>query len=119
MKIQRSKLESYEDILGVVIRKPLNIDNIAYETNMDCGLLRQRLDFLIKNGLVKDRILGKKRLYVITERGAAVLKTLNFQKYLEKVANTIRTMDEAVHIIPIISDDTEEKEKKARENENY
>jgi len=119
MKMRRSKLESYEDILGVVIREPLNIDNIAYETNMDCGILRQRLGFLIKNGLVKERILGKKRLYAITERGAAVLKTLDFQKYLEKVANTVRMMDDAVHIIPIISDDAEEKKKKAKENENY
>jgi len=119
MKMRRSKLESYEDVLGALIKKPSAIGSIAYETNMDCGLLRQRLDFLIKNGLVKERISGKKRLYAITERGATVLKTLNFQKYLERVANTVRMMDEAVHIIPIISDDTNEKEKKARENENY
>ena len=119
MKIQKSKLESYEDVLGALIKKPSAIGSIAYETNMDCGILRQRLDFLIKNGLVRERIISMKRLYAITERGAAVLKTLDFQKYLEKVANTVRMMDDAVHIIPIISDDAEEKKKKAKENENY
>jgi len=102
--MRRSKLESYGDILGALVKKPLTIDSIAYETNMGCAILRKHLNFLIKNGLVEERILGKKTLYVVTERGAAVSKTLNFQKYLEKVVNRIKMMDEAIHIIPTISE---------------
>ena len=108
--MRRSKLESYEDVLGALVKKPLAIDGIAYKTNIDCVILRRRLDFLMENGLVKERILSKKILYAITERGIAVFKTLNFQKYLEMVANTIMAMDEAIHVIPIISErDTKEK----------
>ena len=110
MYMRRSKLESYEDVLGALVKKPLIIDGIAYKTNIDCVILRRRLDFLMENGLVKERILSKKILYAITERGIAVFKTLNFQKYLEMVANTIMAMDEAIHVIPIISErDSKEK----------
>lgn len=111
--MRKSKLESYEEILGVLVKKPLAIDNIAYETGAECTVLKQRLDFLIKNGLVGERLSGKKTRYAITERGLAVYRTLSFQKYLEKVANTIRTMDEAIHVIPIIEDYDKS------ENENY
>jgi predicted transcriptional regulator len=114
--MRKSKLECYEEILGTLVKKPLTIDSIAYETNMECNVLRRRLEFLIKNGLVEERDSGRKTLYAITERGVAVFKTLNFQKYLEKVVNNIRIMDEAVHIIPAIS---EGQRKKAGENENY
>jgi len=102
--MRRSKLESYEDVLGALVKKPLAIDGIAYKTNMDCNSLGKRLDYLIKYSLVEKRISSKKILYAITERGIAVFKTLNFQKYLEMVANTIMAMDEAIHVIPIISE---------------
>jgi predicted transcriptional regulator len=114
--MRKSKLESYEEILGALIKKPLGIDSIAYETSMECSILKRRLDFLIKNGLVEERDSGRKTLYAITERGVAVFKTLNFQKYLEKMVNTIRILDEAMNIVPKIS---EEKRKKVEENENY
>ena len=108
--MRRSKLESYEDILGALVKKPLTIDSIAYKTSMDCNSLGKRLDHLIKYSLVEERTSGKKMLYAITERGIAVFKTLNFQKYLETVANTIMAMDEAIHVIPIISErDNKEK----------
>jgi len=117
--MRKSKLESYEDILGALVEKPLTIDRIAYETSMDCAVLNQRLDVLIKNGLVEERFSNKKTRYAVTEKGMAVFKTLNFQKYFEKVANTIRMMDEAVHVIPIISENSQSKEKKAMGNEKY
>lgn len=113
VNMRKSKLESYEEILGVLVKKPLTIDKIAYETSMECTVLKQRLGFLIKHGLVGERLSGKKTTYAITERGLAVYRTLSFQKYLEKVANTIRTMDEAIHVIPIIEDSDKS------ENENY
>jgi len=117
--MRKSKLETYEDILEALVKKPLTIDSIAYETDMDCAVLSERLDVLIKNGLVEERFSNNEVLYAITERGIAVFKTLNFQKYFEKVADTIRTMDEAIHIIPTISEGSNRKETKAGENENY
>ncbi|MEM2995802.1 MAG: winged helix-turn-helix domain-containing protein [Candidatus Bathyarchaeia archaeon] len=103
--MRKSKLECYEDILGALVKKPLTISHIAYETNMHCEILKQRLNFLIKNGLVEERNFGRKTLYAITEKGIAVFKTLNFQKYLQKVMDTIRILDEATHIIPTISEE--------------
>jgi predicted transcriptional regulator len=101
--MRKSKLESYEDVLGALVKKPLTVDRISYETDIDCTILQQRLDSLIKYGLVQERISGKKTLYAITERGTAVFRTLNFQKYLEKVINSIKVMDEAFQVIPTIS----------------
>jgi predicted transcriptional regulator len=110
--MRRSKLESYEDILGALVKKTLTIDSIAYKTNIDCITIRKRLNHLIKYSLVEERISNKKKLYAITERGIAVFKTLNFQKYLEMITDSIMTMDEAIHVIPIISE-RDNKEKQA------
>jgi predicted transcriptional regulator len=111
--MRKSKLECYEEILSVLVKKPLTIDNITYQTGAECTVIKQRLGFLMKNGLVEERISEKKTAYAITERGLAVYRTLSFQKYLEKVANTIRTMDEAIHVIPLIEDNENS------ENESY
>ncbi len=107
--MRRSKLESYEDILGALVKKPLDLDSLAYEADMDCTLLSKRLESLIKYGLVEERLSGRKVRYAITERGIAVLKNLNFRKYMEKIANAVRVMDDALQVIPSISrqDNTE------------
>ncbi len=97
--MRKSKLESYVDILEALVNKPLTIDHIAYEINMDCTILRQHLDFLIKNGLVEERGSEKRMPYAITEKGIAVLRALNFQKYFGKISNKIRVIDEALEII--------------------
>lgn len=108
--MRRSKLESYEVILSALVKKPSTIDRIAYETDMDCAVLKQRLDFLLKNLLVEERDSSRKTLYAITEKGITVLKTLSFQKYFEKVANTIRMVDEALQVLPSISGNNDKKE---------
>jgi predicted transcriptional regulator len=108
--MRRSKLESYEAILEVLVKEPLTIDKISFETNMDCTVSERCLDFLIKNGLVEDRFSDTKTLYAITERGVAVLKALNFQKYLEKVSKSIMAMDDALHAVSIISERTKKQE---------
>jgi predicted transcriptional regulator len=112
IRLRRSKLECYEAILEALVKSPLTIDSIAYKTGMDCTILGQRLEFLISNGLVEKRTLNKKKQYAITERGVAVYRTLNFQKYLEKVTKAIRVMDEAMHVIPIISEQNNKTENK-------
>lgn len=108
--MQRSKLESYEAILEVLVNKPFTLDNIGYELNMDCTILKQRLKFLIKNSLVEERGSSKKTLYAITERGITVLKTLNFQKYFGKITNKIKVIDEAMDIIHKLKKSEFEKE---------
>ena len=92
--MRRSKLESYEAILGVLAEKPLNIDGIAYKTKMHCEVLSQRIKSLIKYGLVKERINNGMKVYAITERGLSVYKTLNFQRQIRKIAKTIKVRNE-------------------------
>jgi DNA-binding PadR family transcriptional regulator len=57
----------------------------------------------MKNELIEERKLENITVYAITERGIAVLRALNFQKYLGKIKNTIRAIDEALQVIPTIS----------------
>lgn len=97
--MRKSKLESYIDILEALVNNPLTLDHIAYEIDMNCTILRQHIDFLIKNGLVEERGSGKRTQYAITEKGIAVLRALNFQKYFGRISNKIRVIDEALEII--------------------
>lgn len=108
--MRKSKLEAYEAILDVLVTKSLTVENMAYETDMDCTVLTQRLDYLLENGLVELRAMGKKGGYAITERGVAVLKALNFQKYLARIANKLTLIDEALQVISKHSRDLEKTE---------
>jgi len=90
--------------MGVLMREASTVDRIAYRASMDCANVRQHVHFMIRNGLIDERKLGGKTLYAVTERGVAVLRALNFQKYLEKVKNKISTIHEAMEIIPVVSE---------------
>ena len=103
--MRRSKLETYEAILEALVNTPLSVENIAYEANMDCTVLGERLDYLLENGLVELRPIGEKGGYAITDRGVAVLKALNFQKYLARIANKLSMIDEALQVISKHSND--------------
>ena len=116
LNVRRSKLETYEAIMEALVKKPLNIDKIAYKTGIDCTIVGKHLDFLIKNGLVEERMLGKKSLYAMTERGMTVFRTLDFQKYLKKISSTLMQIDEAMQTIRDISNNDKEKE---NSNEKY
>ena len=79
--MRRSKLEMYVDILSVLaLRGPLKLTHVMYKANVNCSVLREYLDFLMKNGLVEERkIQGRKSrsiriVYAITQRGITVLK---------------------------------------------
>ncbi len=74
--MRRSKLEMYVDILKVLSRHgPLKLTHVMYKANVNCSVLKEYLDFLIKQNLVEERIVGKKRtVYGLTERGITVLK---------------------------------------------
>lgn len=81
----KSKLESYEDVLKILSNKHLPLDVIAFEGNLDCTLLRQKIDFLLENGLVEEFEYRGKNVYTLTNRGEAVFKTLTLAKRLEKL----------------------------------
>jgi predicted transcriptional regulator len=117
--MRRSKLELYEDVLNALAKKPLTVDSIAYECNMDCVALRQRLDFLIKNGLVEEKNCKKKTVYTLTKRGLAIFKTLTITKRLEKLQTTIKIFSDALQSLPTLPEQDEETTKRKRRNENY
>ncbi|MEM2281131.1 MAG: winged helix-turn-helix domain-containing protein [Candidatus Bathyarchaeia archaeon] len=101
--MRRSKLEIYEAILSALARRPMTIDGIAYRISMDCTLLQQYLESLVKYGLVREMVKGKRRVYAITERGLAVFRTLSFQRYLDKIAKSIKTASASSELTPVIS----------------
>jgi predicted transcriptional regulator len=74
--MRRSKLEVYIDILQVLAFKgQLKLTHIMYKSNVNCKVLKTQLDFLLKNGLVEERILRKEKVvYGITPRGMLILK---------------------------------------------
>jgi predicted transcriptional regulator len=86
-------------MLEALISNPLPIEQLAFMAQVEVDFVRKGLEFLVKNGLVDVRGRPNRHLYAVTERGVAVLKILNFPKYLDKIANNIRLIDEAQDII--------------------
>ena len=80
MTMRRSKLELHIDILQSLARHgPLKLTHVMYKANVNCSVLKQFLEFLIKQNLVEEQTLLKrghktKIVYTITEKGLAVLK---------------------------------------------
>jgi predicted transcriptional regulator len=74
--MRRSKLEMYIAILNVLAQRgPLKLTHIMYKANVNCSVLRENLDFLIKQKLIEERIIGKKRtVFAVTQNGINVLK---------------------------------------------
>ena len=65
-----SKLEMYVDILNVLEQRgPLRVSHIMHETNVSCNILKRNLDFLIKQGLIEERIVGETALFTQTLLG--------------------------------------------------
>jgi len=75
--MRRSKLEIYIDILDVLaIKGPLKLTHIMYKSNVNCKVLKEQLEFLIKNSLVEERFQRKEQIvYAITQKGNTVLKS--------------------------------------------
>lgn len=66
----------YVDILEVLAQRgPLKVTHIMYKTNVNCKVLKEYLDFLIKQGLIEGRVVGSgKVVYANTAHGTEVLK---------------------------------------------
>ena len=89
--MRRSKLEMYVDIIKVLAQRgPLKLTHIMYKANVNCSILKEYLDFLIKQGLVEERIVGKRRVvYATTQRGVTVLK------YFRELEQVLPIVEEA------------------------
>jgi len=74
--MKRSKLEIYVDILEVLSqRTPLKMTHIMYKANVNCRVLKEYLDFLIKQRLIEERVVGNgKVVYANSAHGTEVLK---------------------------------------------
>jgi predicted transcriptional regulator len=87
----RSKLEICFCILETLARNgPLKITHVMQKANVNCNILRNRLDFLIKQGAVEERILGKDRIvFAITPHGLSLLRYFaNLQPMISELENT-------------------------------
>jgi len=100
----RSKLEKYLSILEVLVPRPLKFEKISYKANMECNMLKRYLNSLVSQKLVEERSLNNgKVVYAITERGLAVFKTLQAQKYLQRLKDILPVVEEASEVGPLLS----------------
>ena len=89
--MRRSKLEMFVDVLKVLAQRgPLKFTHIMYKANANCKVLKEYLDFLVGQGLVEERIVGKRRVvYATTQRGVTVLK------YFRELEQVLPIVEEA------------------------
>jgi predicted transcriptional regulator len=95
--VRRSKLEMYVDILTVLAhRGPLKLTHVMYKANVNCSVLKEYLDFLMKQNLVEERIVGKARVvFAVTPRGITVLK------YFRELKEVLPIVEEARSQTPV------------------
>jgi len=95
--VRRSKLEMYVDILSVLAhRGPLKLTHVMYKANVNCSVLKEYLDFLLKQELVEERTAGRQRVvYAVTQRGITVLK------YFKELKQVLPIVEEARSQTPI------------------
>ena len=83
--MRRSKLETYIDILNVLARKgPLKLTHVMYKANVNSNVLKEDLDFLIKQNLVEERTIARQHVvFTVTQRGVNVLN--QFQQLTQMI----------------------------------
>jgi len=92
--LRRSNLEIYLDILRVLEgSSQLKLTHIMYETNVNCCVLKEYLDFLMRQGLVETRAVGRQRMaYSITQRGITVLNCFRELKQVLPIVDEDRNL---------------------------
>jgi predicted transcriptional regulator len=87
----------YIDILRVLAQRgPLKLTHVMYKANVNCSVLKEYMDFLIKQGLVEERTVGKRRLvYAVTQRGITVLK------YFRELKQVLPIVEESGNQMPV------------------
>ena len=73
--MRRSKLEIYFEILQVLAYSgPLKLTHIMYKGNINCGILKRNLGYLVEQDLVEKRSVGDQRVvFAITQKGRALV----------------------------------------------
>ena len=89
--MRRSKLEIYINILKVLEHTgPLKLTDIVDKPNLKGSLVKEYLDFLIKQDLVEERTVKKRHIvFAVTQRGITVLKY--FQDPLQEISGIEET----------------------------
>jgi predicted transcriptional regulator len=92
-EVRRSKLEMYVDILSVLAQRgPLKLTHVMYKANVNCSVLKEYLDFLLKQGLIEERTVGKQRVvYAISQRGINILRTFRELKQVLPIVEEARS----------------------------
>ena len=93
--MRRSKLEMHIDVLkALACYGRLKPTHIMYKAKVNCSALKQCLDLLIQQNLVKEQALHEKRnktrvVYAITEKGLTALKNV------WEICNALQLVEEA------------------------
>ena len=97
--MRRSKLETYIAILNVLANKgPLKLTHIMYKANLNANVLRENLDFLIKQKLIEEHAVQKERtVFVITQNGINVLK--NFKELTKALPVILETPHQTLAVL--------------------
>lgn len=100
-----SKLETYLNILEVLVENPQKAEFIARKTHLKPDSLKRFMVFLVSNGVIdKRRLMSSKQVvYALTERGMAVFKELRAMKYFEKLRESFPTVEEAREIASFLT----------------
>ena len=74
--MRRSQLEMHLKILEILDHVgPLKLTHVMNKANVNCSMLKEYLDFLTRQGLVEEKIIGEgRKVYAITQLGLKVLK---------------------------------------------
>lgn len=74
--VNRSQLEIHVDIMEILDHiGPLKLTQVMYIANVNCNILKDALDFLMKQGLVEEKIIKRSsKIYAITQLGVSVLE---------------------------------------------
>ena len=85
-QMRRSKLERYVDILALLSHMgPMKLTHIMYKSNFNGSVLKEYLNFLIKQGLIEERTIRKTRsVFAVTQRGRTVLK--HFRELTQEIS---------------------------------
>lgn len=91
--MRRSKLETCLSILEILSSHgPLKITHVMQKANLNFKVLGKHFDFLINQGAVEEKPVGRGRIvYAITERGLYLIRCF---KELNNVIPTVKIQSE-------------------------
>jgi predicted transcriptional regulator len=100
--MNRSQLEIHVEILEILDHVgPLKLMQVMYIVNVNCIILKDVLDFLMKQGLVEEKIIKRgSKIYAITQLGVTVLE--QFRELKEALPIVEKHKDLVCSNVPIL-----------------